>query len=275
MIVYGATVFPIKSWWAGKGYNLILKNAKNILVRDQGSYEALINIGISEKMIQIGSDLRYILSVQESSEIKNILSKEGVDTEQPIISISTRYFDNHMPQWVKSSHGFDAEMANRANKAFAKIIDNLGQYGQLVLIPMHPHMEEDLETAYAIQQEMHNPKDLIVLKNRYQVEEILQMIKMSKILVTGRVGSVLFASITATPTLAIAYDGRTSELMNDLGLQDYVFDWKNINYQDLVTAAEKLLQERDHLSKILHQKAVEFRSKATDDSMLYKCWLES
>jgi polysaccharide pyruvyl transferase WcaK-like protein len=251
-----------------------LSRVNAILVRDHASFDSLVNIGISPKAIQVGTDLRYALETHESDEINNILTREGVDITKPIISISTRYFDNHIPNWVKNSHGFDDTAAKHANESFAKVINSLSSKGQLVLIPMHPYMEEDLETANAIQKEMDEPEKLIVLKNRYQVSEVLGIIKASELLITGRVGSVLFASITGTPVLGIAYDKRTTELMHDLDLQEYVFDWKHLDYDQLETASIKLLQERGKISTILSRKANEFRAKAKDDSLVYKYWLE-
>lgn len=274
IIVYGVTIFPIQIWWAKAGYRFLLSHVNAILVRDHASFESLVNIGIHSNKIQVGTDLRYTLEIHESDEIKDILTREGVDITRPIISISTRYFDNHIPNWVKNSHGFDDIAAKHANRAFAKVINSLSSMGQLVLIPMHPYMEEDMETARAIQQEMDEPEKLIVLKNRYQVSEVLGIIKASKVLITGRVGSVLFASITGTPVLGIAYDKRTTELMNDLCLQEYVFDWKHLDYDQLETASKKILKEREKISGILNQKAHEFRVKAKNDSRVYKYWLE-
>jgi polysaccharide pyruvyl transferase WcaK-like protein len=274
LIVYGATIFPIQAWWAKAGYRFLLNHVNAILVRDHASYESLINIGVAPKAIQVGTDLRYALEIHESDGIKDILIREGVDINQPIISISTRYFDNHIPNWVKNSHGFDDAAAKHANESFAKVINSLSDQGQLVLIPMHPYMEEDLETAKAIQKEMDEPEKLIVLKNRYQVSEVLGIIKASEILITGRVGSILFASITGTPVLGIAYDKRTTELMHDLDLQEYVFNWKHLDYDRLKAASKKLLEERGKISALLNQKANEFRIKAKNDSMVYQYWLE-
>jgi len=269
ILVYGVTVFPIQTWWGKIGYRKLLSQVNTIYVRDRVAFECLINIGLDPGSVKVGTDPRNLLDPAQPARIREILRGEGIDPERPIIAISTRHFDSHMPAWVKNTHGYDDGLASRAGTVIARSLNHLSNLGQLVLIPMHPDMEEDLQTAAAIRNQLDDPKKLIVLGRRFSLAETLGIIAASDLFITARVGSVLFASITSTPVLAIAYDQRTVELMEELGMQDFVFGWRLLDEQRFYDAALFLLQNRKKIGDLLKLKSSKLREKAVADSLHY------
>ncbi|MBI3737561.1 MAG: polysaccharide pyruvyl transferase family protein, partial [Chloroflexi bacterium] len=152
VLVYGVTVFPIKLWWAKLGYRWILNQANAIHVRDQVAAKSLSNIGLNPPKVHAGCDPRLILDPDPADHIQTILASEGI--HPPFIALTTRHIHKDVPNWVKRAHGFDPASVEESNRVMARVVEYLSGLGQVVLIPMHPNFDEDLETAHRIRGQM-------------------------------------------------------------------------------------------------------------------------
>jgi colanic acid/amylovoran biosynthesis protein len=269
--VYGVTVFPISVWWARFGYRWILNQANAIHVRDQVAAKSLSDIGLNPPKVQVGCDPRVILDPDPAEHIQSILAAEGI--HPPFIALTTRYIHREIPNWVKRTHDFEMNAIDESNQTMAQVVNNLTRFGNVVLIPMHPDMSEDLETAREIRQHMQYPDNLKVLSRRYLASEVLGILQASEFLFAGRLGSALFSSMTGTPVMAIAYEGRMVEVMNDLGLSEYSFDWRKLDYEKAISQADRLYASRAEISSSLVEKRDILRQQAWDDSALYQKFL--
>jgi len=272
VLVYGVTVFPIKLWWARLGYRWILNGVNAIHVRDHVAARALSDIGLDPSRIHTGSDPRLILDPDAEDHIRSILAAEGI--LPPFIALTTRYIHPEIPGWVKRAHGFEKDAVGTSNSTMARVVNYLTRFGTVVLIPMHPDMSEDLKTAEEIRRHMQNPGMLKVLGRRYLASEVLGILQASEMLFAGRLGSALFCSMTGTPVMAVAYEDRMTEVMDDLGLGDYVFDWRSLDYEKMIFQADRLYATRTDISKLLTERADGMCRKAWQDSGIYKNFLK-
>ncbi|MBI1855759.1 MAG: polysaccharide pyruvyl transferase family protein [Chloroflexi bacterium] len=271
VLVYGVTVFPIKLWWAKLGYRWILNQADAIHVRDQVAAKSLSDIGLNPPKVHAGGDPRLILDLDADDHIQSILASEGI--HPPFIALTTRHIHKDVPAWVKRAHGFDEASIEKSNRVMARVVDSLSELGQVVLIPMHPDLDEDSETAHYIRQQMREPEKLKILSRRYLSSEVLGILRAADMLFAGRLGSALFCSMTRTPVMAIAYEERMNEVMNELGLGDYVSDWRRLDYEKMISQSKRLRASRAEVSKSLMAKSDDLRRQAWQDAELYKKFL--
>lgn|GEM_PF-6600584 len=271
VLIYGVTVFPIKLWWAKLGYRWILNQASAIHVRDQVAAKSLSDIGLNPPKVHAGGDPRLILDPDADGHIQSILASEGI--HPPFIALTTRYIHRGVPGWVKRTHDFDPASIEESNRVMARVVSHLSELGQVVLIPMHPDTEEDLETAHRIRQEMRDPEKLKILSRRYLSSEVLGILRAADLLLAGRLGSALFCSMVGTPVMAVAYEDRMNEVMNELGLGNYVSDWRMLDFEKMIAQSQQLRASHAEISKSLVAKSDDLRRKAWRDAELYRKFL--
>jgi polysaccharide pyruvyl transferase WcaK-like protein len=59
-------------------------------------------------------------------------------------------------------------------------------------------------------------------------------------LLASRLGSAVLAAARGTPIVAIAYETRMIDHMRRVGLGDFAFDWRDLNPDAIIAAADKV-----------------------------------
>ena len=232
-----------------------------ITVRESIGKEILNDLKIKNE-VELFADPRFILTPLKQNYINEILIKENVDISKPYICITTRFMHDKIPQWVKKSHHYTEKNVQDSNTCISKIISYLSELKQVVLIPMHPEYEEDQQMANKLRKNMQNPLRLILLSKRYRALEILGIINYAEMILASRVGSAVFSTVTKTPIIAISYEPRMTDHMNRCGLGNYVFDWRNLHFDELKNSIDEILQNNENIKGILDENAETFKEKA-------------
>jgi polysaccharide pyruvyl transferase WcaK-like protein len=94
-------------------------------------------------------------------------------------------------------------------------------------------------------------KDQIISEPVLDVDDLLQQIAMTDIVVASRFHSVLLANFLCKPVLALSYRSKVNNLMDDAGLQRYCIDINNVSAEDMKTLVLALLENRNVISKHL------------------------
>jgi polysaccharide pyruvyl transferase WcaK-like protein len=272
VVVYGATAFHFKTWWGRRIYRYIFNHVDALTVREAVAVEIIKDLGVA-KEVELFSDPRFILDPPPDNETSEILAKEGIDPRKPFIILTARYLHSRVPKWVKRSHDYVDETVNRANHAMAKMAAYLEDRAQLLILPMHPTLEEDREMARVFRTQMRDASRLKVLSHRYTALEMIGMIKMAEMIVASRLGSAVFSTMTGTPIVAIAYEPRMTDHMRRIGLEQYVHDWKDLNYEDLVKDIEEVWTGRHQFRENMKHKAGELRKMAWKNAELLSQYL--
>ncbi len=261
VITYAATAFRFRTWWGRAIYRNIFNRMDAITVRESIGKEILLELGI-KKEVELFADPRFILSPINRQYINEILQTEKVDTTKPYICITTRFMHNKIPDWVKKSHNYNEETVEESNSNISKIISYISEYSQIVLIPMHPKYEEDEQMARNLRLNMKDPSKLILLSKRYRALEVIGIINYADMILASRVGSAVFATVTGTPIIAISYEPRMLDHMKRCGLENYVFEWRELSFNRLKEATDIILKEKNKVKKILGENAEAFKVKA-------------
>jgi polysaccharide pyruvyl transferase WcaK-like protein len=265
VITYGMTVFPFKTWWGRFLFRNIFNRIDAITIREKVGLNILNDLGV-KKDVFLFADPRFILEPVPSDKVRSILIKEGVDPDEPFISISTRYLHQNVPTWVKRSHYYTNEGVQNANEIIARVAAYLGGLAQVLIIPMHPSYREDMEMANVISKYMRVLSRLKMLSRTYSALEIMGIINQSQLLIASRLGSAVFATVTGTPIISIAYELRMMDHMERIRLSEYVFDWKELKYEDLVAKINEVWLSRDTIKAYLKSQVKGFRELACNNA---------
>lgn len=273
VITYGTTVLEYKTSWGRFFYRNLFDLMDAITVREEVGLKLLRELGVKKDLL-LYPDPRFVLEPIPISEVQNILIQEGLDVEAPKIGITTRHLHEKVPDWVKRSHNYSEDNVKNANEVIGRTVDYLGRYAQCVLIPMHPSYDEDLKTAEAIKKHMENPSRLKILSRLYRSLELIGMIGSCNMVIASRLGSAIFATVTLTPLVSIAYESRMIDHMEGIGYGQYVRDWKELNYDDFVNIAEDVWQSRDTIKDQMGSRVEEFKDRAWQNAKVISGFFE-
>jgi polysaccharide pyruvyl transferase WcaK-like protein len=273
VITYGTTVLEYKTSWGRFFYRNLFDLMDAITVREEVGLKLLRELGVKKDLL-LYPDPRFVLEPVPIAEVQNILIQEGLDVEAPKIGITTRHLHEKVPDWVKRSHNYSEDNVKNANEVIGRTVDYLGRYAQCVLIPMHPSYDEDLKTAEAIKKHMENPSRLKILSRLYRSLELIGMIGSCNMVIASRLGSAIFATVTLTPLVSIAYESRMIDHMEGIGYGQYVRDWKELNYDDFVNIAEDVWQSRDTIKDQMGSRVEEFKDRAWQNAKVISGFFE-
>jgi polysaccharide pyruvyl transferase WcaK-like protein len=261
MVVYAATAFYFETWWGRRIFRYLFEHMDALSVREPVAVEIIKDLGLENEVV-LSADPRFVLDPPPADAIGPLLEKEGIDPSKPFIILTTRYLHPGIPRWVKRSHFYDDEILRRSNEAMAAMTALLERKAQLLILPMHPTLEEDMEMARALRKRMETPSRLKVLSRRYSALEVLGMINLAEMVVASRLGSAVFATLTGTPIVSIAYEPRMKDHMRRIGQEGHVHDWKELTDHGLAKDIEAVWDGRNRIREDLKQKAGAFRELA-------------
>jgi len=273
IITYGTTVLEYKTGWGKFFYRNLFNLMDAITVREEVGLKLLRELGVKKDLL-LFPDPRYILEPVPPTEVHNILIREGLDVEAPLIGITTRHLHEKMPEWVKRSHSYSEDNVKYANEVIGRTVNYLGQYAQCVLIPMHPSYDDDLKTAEAIKRHMQNPSRLKILSRSYRSLELMGIISACDMLIASRLGSAIFATVTSTPLVSIAYESRMIDHMESIGYAQCVSYWKELNYDDFARIAKDVWLSRDKIRDQMRARVQEFKDRAWQNAQLISKFCE-
>jgi len=93
----------------------------------------------------------------------------------------------------------------------------------------------------------------------------LKQLAQCKFFVGHKTHSIIFALLTATPLIAIAYHVKTMDFMRQYGLEDYGFMESETSPEKLISVFEKVKSNLDEVYSIESKKSDETCKKVKQD----------
>lgn len=250
VIGIGVTAFSFRHTWARQLYRRVFNAMKDITVREASAEDALCDLGIATHAVRI-PDPRYVLAPPANRHIRDLLEQYGLSPDRSLICVTLRHLHDGMPDWVKTSHRYSPAAVDNANQAIARALDTLAEKSQLVLLPMHPSQDEDVTAAMAIRAKMHDPKLLNIGLPQLRAPELLALISHCDLVLASRLAAGMFSVSSATPVLAIAYENRLIDLMTELGLEEFVVPWLEVDSECFEALARRAWTDRQRIRDVM------------------------
>ena len=201
-MIYGQGIGPIRKAWNRRLTGWILQAAKVLTVRDQQSFDELLQLGIPKAKLYLSADPVLLFESPESAPGQQILKDLGVQPERgPLLAVSVR------------SWGNDETWIDQLALALDAIIST--QQAQVVFIPMQQSGDEAI--GQKIKEQMKHKEHAFCLPHGYSVKEVLSVIKSCQLLIGVRLHALVFAAITATKAIAIRYDPKVDHFAKRVG----------------------------------------------------------
>lgn len=244
VMIYSNGIGPIKKKLNRFLTRRILNKVDLITLRDEDSKEFVLDLGVRNKNIIVTADPVFTLESASKVRIEEILKNEKIPTNKKFIGISIR-------RWER------AEQLTNTVAALIKYL--IKEYNtNIVMIPMH--YPEDLEISLEIKKMVEEDR-CYVISEKYNVEEIMGIIKEMEIIVAMRLHSLIYAATQQVPMVGLSYDPKVDGILRSIGM-NYVCNVEELVYTDLVEKIGYVWNNREELKKQLRVQDEELKNKA-------------
>jgi polysaccharide pyruvyl transferase WcaK-like protein len=266
IVAYGVTIFDLKTRWGRSIYRRLLNRLEFIAVRERIAEGTLRRLGIHVP-IHLIVDTRAVLNETRGERLDGYLAGLGIDRATPIICVTTRFIDENAPAWVKRDHQFTADHVRNADQALSMAAAELLRMAQLLVIPMHPDLEDDQAMTAMLGRQTETPERIHLLP-KLSVTALIDLLGRSEMVISSRLSSTVFALSQATPTIALAYEPRQIDLMDRTGSPELAVDWRSLEAREFASMCVRVWDARQEIRTRLGPYAGHNTRRALQDSKL-------
>jgi len=253
---YGQTFGPFEG--IGKNfYKWFFSSAELITTRESQSRQILTEIGIKKTKVENVIDSGFWLD-GENCKNTNILQNYGL-ADQKFIAVVLRastigqigvISEDKAKEYVTFFTGYLSEINKRTGFKIA-IVLQVKETDQKISKDVYEYLGE--KAVYI--DDLQEPEELVALYSR------------AEFVVSMRLHSIIFALLTNTPCLALYYKSithKTSGIMQDLKLEDYVFDIDEVSRQLLVDRSLEMIRNKDCISQKIAENILALRNSTLE-----------
>lgn len=244
VIIFSQSVGPFK-WYTRPFVRFCFNKADAIFIREEISNKHLRTLNVKNNNIFLKADCGFALKSASRERIEAILSDENVEINKnyPLIGIAvSRLLDT-------SDENYAMFMAKLINN----IIDSLN--AKVLLIPHVAHPEwfgKDARfTQNRVLENINNKSMVMDISGIYSASELKGLISLCDIFVGSYMHANIAALSSCVPTLSIGWAHKYKGIMSMVGLDSYVFDYKNLDIQELTAAVIDLWNKKEQLREDL------------------------
>jgi len=239
-VLYSQSVGPLYRKIDRWMLSMTIKHAVELaIIRESKSMKLLEDMGVTNCARSV--DAGFLL---ESSKATG-RAKLHLPSKRIVIGVTAR-------KWL------DDTAQHAYEKAMADTLDYLVREhdAYIVFIPQvtsEYHGDDDRVVSKAIFDEMTEKEHALVLIENYDYREIKAIYDQLDYLLGTRFHSVIFSLTSYVPAVAIEYEHKTSGIMHDLGLDDWVVKMEDVTPEVLKPKMSELIKARELYKKQLEQ----------------------
>ena len=227
---YAVGVGPLTSKVARSLTKSVLNKAKMITVRDQLSADLLDEIGLSPNLVQVTADpvmnLRFLEGVDQHALVRKIHRLK--ETGHPLIAVSIRpVLDNY--RIIPGSYPISLSSARLIQAVVEVIRQFIDTYDAHVMFcSMHPTQDDPI--GRHLVEQINDPLRVTFVHADIPPQIMMSVLGQADMCLGMRLHSLILASRSSVPLVALSYAPKVEGFMRLLGQQNGVIDPVNWNF---------------------------------------------
>jgi len=265
IIVYGQGIGPIRNSINKKLLYFAFKAVNLIIVRDSQSKEFLEKIGILNKRIIINADTAFLL---KKTEIPDALKQKYGLTKLPSSknkALNIGIVIRNCPDIAKD---YDKKITE-----LARISDYLIESYQATLFFIPFQLVTDIAIIKDVVKKMNFTK-VKMIEEELSPDIVLSLISKLSIVIGMRLHSVIFATITGTPFIAIDYDPKVKAYVYSLELPELLININQLTVKNIDNKLKYINVHRELIQSNLEIKRNIFEQEAFSNVQLFNNLIE-
>jgi len=244
---FGQSVGPLRTFFGRSVTRKVFQSARMVSVRDPSSAILLQrSLGIDD--------------VKELADPAFALASLG-----PIAEQQESYIVLSVRPWVRGK-------SSELYKILAQFIDWAWKSHQLktILVPFQVANGSDIDVLNKIfdQVEVEDAAEIFAYTSDYR--KIMELMSRSQAVVGMRLHSLIFSALAHTPFVGLSYSEKVRQFVKQVHMEEYLFEWENLELQLLKDAFEGMLKHRDEISVRIDDAVFDLRAKAMEHEELLR-----
>jgi len=230
-MIYANGIGPIHKKIHQEQLCRVLRKTDKITIRDNASYDYLVENNIDQEKIALTADEAYNYDITEDIKLPNDVA---FPTEKKILLVNLRSNANY-------SKNISADIASALNQ----IVPQNNLYP--VLMPIQ--FSQDYPLLQKVSDLLDVPHH--IFKNQLSTQEIISLIKQCEFVLTERLHPMIFAARMQKPFVFIAYDPKVRATAVKFTMDNYGLDLTEIETTKLKNCLIGMLQNADDIKSAL------------------------
>jgi polysaccharide pyruvyl transferase CsaB len=205
---YAIGVGPLVHAMERRAVRAGLNRMAGITVREITAKRVCQEIGVTVP-VEVTADPAFLLEPLAFTD--EMLAKEAIPSDGRLVAFSIRERGPAAP-------GLDASEPHQLVAATADYC--MERFGAtVVFVPME---RADRRESHAVLALMSRAENAFVLRHQYHPRHIMGLVGRCELAVGMRLHFLIFAAVTGTPMMALPYASKVGDLLNSLGVSDWV-----------------------------------------------------
>jgi len=257
---FGQSVGPLKHSMSRAMVKYVFKRIKIITVRDVASQKLLKEIGVgggaAADGIQVLPD--PVFGLKKAHTPTDLDKKSNNEAPEDFVVFSIR-------PWMKTSQNF--------TQIFADFIDWIFEKHHLksVLVPFQNVHDDDTKIMLQIFSHVKNKDAANVWTYEENIQNTLNLMKNARAIIGMRLHSLIFSTLEHTPFLGLSYSQKVTEVVNQLGMENYLVNVADLDLKNLQEKFDALILHEENIKKNLTEK----HQKFSDETKKYGEFLKN
>ncbi len=232
----------------------ILNRSKLIMVRENATRRYLKDIGVNERLIHFVPDTAFLLDSANDKKVEKILTKEGLTNDlakkEAIIGISVNPSIAHFSKTPEKQELY-VDTISRLIDYIVKKMDAV-----VIFVP-NVTFEKGFDTralGNLIQEKTKHKDKVVSINGEYTAEELKGVIGQCDMFIGSLTHTVIAAISMNVPAIALAYSHKTLGIMNSIGLGGYVIDFREMDFDGLISKINEVWENREEIRRDIEPK---------------------
>lgn len=253
---YGQTFGPFNGI-SKSFYKWFFSSAELITTRESRSRQILTEIGVKKTKMENVIDSGFWLDGEKCKKTDILLNHGLVD--QKFIAVVLR------ASTIGQIGVISEDKAREYGKFYKEYLSEIHERTGFKIAIVLQVKETDQEISKNVYEYL--GKRAVYIDDLQEPEELIALYSRAEFVVSMRLHSIIFALLTNTPSLALFYKSithKTSGIMQDLDLKDYVFDIDEVSREFLIDKSLELIENKEYLSKKIEENVIALKNSTLE-----------
>jgi len=247
----GQSVGPLKYFFSRFIVKSVYSRARVISLRDHKSQGLLHKMGCP--LATVLTDPAFALH----TDFPGITEREKF----VVLTVSPSHRDKSPILYQNLAHAID--------RIFAK-------FGyKTVLMPFSSYPENDTAVLTEILSRVKNQSAVELFEYSPDFHKALELISRAKAVIGMRLHSLIFATLTRTPFLTLAYSDKVASFATETGMDEYLLNLSDISADHVANKFAQLMDNYDRITLNLTEKNAILRAEARKHEDLLRLFVDS
>ena len=279
-VLYPQSIGPFKTKLTMFLAKFALNRATSITAREEITKNYFQEIGVNKPAIYLTADMAFILQPAPQERIKEIFLKEGISKDNNLlIGMNISQLINYRSKNSKVEREYIELMAQVADYLItnlkATIIFIPHSIYQKEIMDSRRDREDDIIAVNEAFAKVKNKHKVAAITSNYTSEELKGIIGRCVLFIGARMHANIAAISMCIPTISIAYSIKAPGIMEMVGLEKYVCDFRTVTFAELRSKIDDILSNREKIVEKMAPKIKNLKESVWLNVKLVKDLLDS